>query len=90
MYEAINFDGMKVFEETLPSSGWTVVSLLNQGYIYNQVRDVQRMVLLSCAMLGIVAVAMIAFVSRRMTRYVKISFPRCARWNQASFPLQWG
>lgn len=71
MYEAINFDGMKVFEETLPSSGWTVVSLLNQGYIYNQVRDVQRMVLLSCAMLGIVAVVMIAFVSRRMTRYVK-------------------
>ena len=71
MYEAINFDGMKVFQETLPASGWTVVSLLNQGYIYNQVRNVQRMVLLSCAMLGIVAVVMIAFVSRRMTRYVK-------------------
>ena len=28
MYEAINFDGMKVFQETLPASGWTVVSLL--------------------------------------------------------------
>lgn len=69
--EVIDFTGMKVFEEKLPVSGWTIVSLLNQGYIYNQVRNVQRMVFLSCSMLGILAVAMIAFVSRRMTRYVK-------------------
>lgn len=69
--DVISTDGRMVFREHLPISGWTIISLLDNGYIFNHVKEMQRIVFLLCLLLGVLAVILITYVSRRMAHYVK-------------------
>lgn len=69
--DVIDDNGMIVFQEKLSAADWTVVNMLNQGYIYNQLKEVQKRIAAVCTFLGMVALVMISFVSRQMTRSVK-------------------
>lgn len=60
-----------VFTDTIGATGWNIVSVLNRDYISKQLKETQKIILILSFFLAVAIAAGVAFVSRRMTKYVK-------------------
>lgn len=62
--------GYLVLEEEINLTGWKVVSLLSEDYIYLRLKEVQRFTMLISLMMVAMVLIIIFFVSKKMTRYI--------------------
>lgn len=60
-----------IFQEPIGTMGWKLVSVLHKDYILRYIKEAQQMIFTISLLLGLLTVIGVAWVSSRMTKYVK-------------------
>ncbi len=59
-----------VLKEEVTSTGWQMISILDEDYIYYRLYEIQNIVLLFSCVLGLMVLVLILYVSKKMSKYI--------------------
>ncbi len=59
-----------VLTEEVPSTGWQMISVLDEAYIYSRLYEIQHMVMIFSLALALMVLVLILYVSKKMSKYI--------------------
>lgn len=59
-----------ILRETVSSTGWEMISVLDEDYIYHRLYEIQRIVLLFSVALAVIVLFLVLYVSKKMSKYI--------------------
>lgn len=59
-----------ILKETVTSTGWEMISVLDENYVYSRLYEIQRIVFLFSVILAVIVLFLILYVSKKMSKYI--------------------